>query len=342
MKAQSKQAAAPREQPRGIDSQMDRLARHLARDPGCSSNYGAQCERMQVLGHTSRKCPKCDGLGFREVDKKELAERAVRLYRCTDPDEAAQLRERLSHESTCQTCRGTGYIEGSKVKGERKPFFTTKRCFKCKGCGEVMNEDLEDVCQRCMGEMCVVTVTVQETGCSKGGKAPRREPDDADDFGGDTTAPRNAGAPAGGPTYSDGVWRELTYGADINEAEFLEHGSMSRLLVRLQKHDEVSAEVLKAYLGPEGDRWGPTKWGRHFVVWPLTKPGAQLAREAAQRSKAGHGFLLTPMQLLASERDAEQKTGVPNMRRRHLINQAELVSRGLVEAAKAALREVLK
>src|SRR6185312_2120368 len=69
---------------------------------------------------------------------------------------------RLDGES-CGKCLGSG----SASLGIPDSVWNTISCWRCRGSGEVPDEDAQDVCPVCDGEGCTVPVTVRETGSSK-------------------------------------------------------------------------------------------------------------------------------------------------------------------------------
>lgn len=295
-----------------------RVARYLA-ESGGRSNYRTMCEVALDRTHTSIKCRVCQGLGFRELSTDELSLRMQRIFREDDAKHRAELREQLSRETTCRACGGGGYMTQKRadMAHAMHSMYTTVRCGPCKGCGETIHPNDEsaergDTCLRCLGDTYIVPVTVKPQGSSKHGKAARREDDEDDRVQGTAT---NA----------------------VDEEAMVERGLVARQLDTLRRSDALAATALASYFGIDGDRWGQHKWGRLFALWQHTSAGTVIARESSEKSKAGHGFLLAPLDLIASERDAELRASVRNPRRRALLARADVEARSLLRRMNTAL-----
>jgi hypothetical protein len=278
------------------------------------SSYGAMCERLEAASYTSVTCVKCGGSGVREMSRDELTRRYAAIVGAKPFDRHLH-GEALSRDSTCQRCNGSGVVAGKRFRYTSDiHFHTTRRCARCKGTMEVLTKtshEVQDVCQRCMGAGCMVPVTAKSTGNSKKGKPPKRTPMSAAD-----AAMVAADAPVG---------------ASIDEDALLERAKVGRIADALRAKSAVAAQVLRAYYGPEGDRWGAHRWGRIFVVWPLTKPGQKLAEICGGALSLG---------ALASVRENEERALVPRSHIRRLMHDAAEAARHLVEHAEAALAEV--
>jgi hypothetical protein len=295
----------------------NRIARYLS-EPGSSSNYLTMCEVSLSVTHTSVRCRACEGLGFRDLSKDELALRMQRIAREDDAQKRAELRDQLGHETTCRACRGSGYTTQKRadIAHAMDSMFTTVRCGRCKGCGEAMpptdaGAERGDVCLKCVGETCLVPVTVKPKGSSKSGKAPRREAEDDE--------------------------LEAMPSRSVDEEALVERGLVARQLDALRHSDPLAAAAVESYFGLEGDRWGQHKWGRLFALWQHTSAGKQLSKESAERSRAGHGYLLAPLDLIAAERDAELRASVRSARRRALLARADVDARHLLRRMQAAI-----
>jgi hypothetical protein len=327
-----------------------------------SSNFGAMCEVMAgsiQLGHSSVKCRACDGLGYRELSVEDLQRRARRVAeaqleladaeKIQDSDlrtrrrgEATEnlkkTRAALSRESDCIVCKGVGYTDPTRSDRATAmhSLFTTVWCATCRGCGEPVgpmvkleanartyrfyplnptddSAERQDRCERCDGTAYLVPVTVRSTGSSKGGKAPSRSEAGGADEASDGTVLREGEA---APSWAD-------------EDDLAERGRVSRALEAIRRDKPDVAAALEAYYGPEGDKWGPHKWGRMFALWPLTQAGRKLAELGASRSKGGHGWLIAPIDLISNERDTDSRSDVRDPGRRALIGQADKQAREL-------------
>jgi len=162
-------------------------------------------------------------------------------------------------------------------------------------------------------------ITVRDTGSSKKGKPPPLE-------GGDDDVDVSRGA----------SW--------LDEEAILEHGRTGRIVHAIKQHSPELAYAIEVYHSADGDRWGGHKWGREFALWPLTEAGRQIAKQAANRSLKGFEHLMAPLDLIATERAAEARSGAPNRARQALLRkadaQAKILLRRMSEAyaeAKAAL-----
>lgn len=285
------------------------------------SNYLTMCEVAVKVSHASVQCRACEGYGYRELSTDELTLRANKIARETDTNHLAQLREQLNRESTCRVCRGVGYITQKRADraAAMDSMFTTVRCGRCKGCGETLypndaSAEVGDVCLACGGECSFVPVTVKESGSSKKGKAPSREPSDGDDD--------DAG---------------VAVSSWLDEDAAVEQGRVGREFEALREQDPEVAAAIESYYGLDGDIWGKHKWGRIFSLWQHTAAGKRLAQESAERSHLGHGFLIKPLELIASERDAELRAAEKTSRRRALIARADSEARQLFQRMQSCL-----
>lgn len=316
------------------------------------TNYGTMCERLAVMQYRSRRCRVCKGTpGVRELTGPEMELRWQRLHlldeeidkarRILDDDKRLQrlgnlyeerrnLGRSLCDETKCPGCEGTGFTNPTRAHRGKAgdSMFTTVRCGRCRGCGEpqvvVVRGGLHvvaevarieptdasaerlDRCPRCRGATYVVPVTVRETGSSKHGKAPRREGGPDDDA---TTA-------AVAPTW-------------VDEDDLVERGRVSRQLDELRRTDPAIASAVDDWNSPEADRWARHRWGRIFVLYASTPSGARLAEMGAKRSSQAHDLQLSPLALIATEREAEERGTSPNPRRRALLDRAALEARAL-------------
>lgn len=193
---------------------------------------------------------------------------------------------------------------------EADRIFTTVRCGRCLGCGEVMNEEAEDVCPRCKGDCCVVPQTVRETGSSKKGKLPPGATNVADDAAAAWLPPE--------PDAEDEASAE-------QRAETLE------VLQEVAAADPEAAEAAAMYQGPYGDKWAAHHWGRTFVLWPMTAGGAAISDlylDLKRRELRGAGHhLMLPLDRIAAAREEESHTKTPNMMLRTLITKADREAR---------------
>ena len=274
-----------------------------------TSNFMAMCEVAADQATKSAKCRACKGLGFAKGDPFKIAMWQAELGKSgVSPERRDALRAKLHQESQCRPCRGTGYRTTSAKREPFDPTWTTARCERCKGCGEVMNEDTEDVCPRCLGDMCVVPATVKRTGSSKKGRLPPGATAMTDSDGNLTPG---------------GVWTseqsDLLAERDVYE-EQLDELIRTRAIVKAV--DPAILDAVKAWEGPDGMKWAPTKWGRAFALWPLTDAGKRVFREAAENSRQKSGFLRRPIDVIAEVRESESRADVPSIRYASLFRQA--------------------
>lgn len=320
------------------------------------SNFSVMCERaaLSVHKHASVKCRACEGQGFRVLTpddlvawRRRIAEVAKKLEEEKDSERRDELIERqdeirkqMSKASTCTACDGSGYTTAKNIDraSAMDSMFTTVRCSSCQATGvdrrrsAVARLLLGDGCERCRprdelgqplddgpGPGFIVPVSVKEKGSSKSGKPPKREP------GGDDGAE---------PT------NDVVAASWVDEDKLAERGRVSRLLEAIRRDDPEVAEALAVFNGADGDKWGGHKWGRLFALWQCVPAGKQLAKDGAARSKGGHGWLIGSTDLIAGEREAEQRATEPNRHRRALIGQADREARALKARMDQKLRAV--
>jgi hypothetical protein len=53
---------------------------------------------------------------------------------------------------------------------------------------------------------------------------------------------------------------------------------VSKVLRKLERIDKTAGEVLQAFYGDAGSRWGRTPYGRLFAIWPMTPAGDELVK----------------------------------------------------------------
>lgn len=112
------------------------------------------------------------------------------------------------------------------------------------------------------------------------------------------------------------------------------HGELDHVMDRMRQNDSVAALALVLYLGPAGNRWGHHEQGRMFALWPLTKPGGQLARESIERSQAEHDHTPDPHEAILTELKGEASAAQMNPRRRALLDNARDAAQHLLERAR--------
>lgn len=74
---------------------------------------------------------------------------------------------------------------------------------------------------------------------------------------------------------------------------------ISRFVARVRAQDGLAADVLGAYYGDAGARWGRTPHGRIFALFPLTEGGRELLRRARKRTKTSDQGLSAADELAA-------------------------------------------
>lgn len=324
---------------------MDRFAEHLARGaPGEGSSYDAMCDVVSHTGHVSKRCGACKGKGYRDVAGPVLEQWKAKIASETSPARRDSLRRDLSDLSTCHVCSGSGEThheisrqrtlcdgcDGAGCKrcghsgevslGPIDSTWTTTRCPKCRGGGEFLDEDAQDVCPLCRGKTYVIACTVREKGSSKKGRLPPGM------LPADDVIPASAAGAIGPESPSE--W---------TEEELAEFAAMARVRDRIRARSGEAADALETYFGAEGDRWGKHHWGRAFALWPHTDAGRALVADARRSSKLGSAYLLRPIDVLAAERIAEGEATVSNLRRRALIAAAKDQARAVLGYAEALL-----
>jgi hypothetical protein len=333
-------------------------------DTAIGSNYGEMAERaaLDVRRHSSVKCRACNGEGFLILDERERniwkrrIEEAEKRYlqvkaeiskalldgRAIDPqkeldaaaDRIAAQREGMCKASDCKVCATSGYVTARRadMAHAMDEMFTTVRCSRCRATGTARVGYLQPAtttenakfqefgycCDRCGGAAYIIPVTAKEQGSSKGGKPPKfHRKADPDDFGDGTNV---------APSF-------------INEDLLAERGRTSRVLEAIRRSNPKVYAAMSHYNGPDGDRWGAHRYGRIFALWQDTAAGRQLAELGANRSKGGHGHLIPPLDLIATERETEFQNPNQDPRRRALIGQADRQARELHRSMLDAQRD---
>ncbi len=110
--------------------------------------------------------------------------------------------------------------------------------------------------------------------------------------------------------------------------------TMSRVIKAVACTKTVLASVLRAYYGDQGARWGLTKNGRIFAVYPLTVAGQRLLKMSRRRSEA-RDDVLQDAEVLGVEQELQRMQ--PNDIRRLLLDRADREARVLhAEAVRVA------
>lgn len=102
--------------------------------------------------------------------------------------------------------------------------------------------------------------------------------------------------------------------------------TVSRVIRAVAETSPVLASVLRAYYGDQGARWGLTKNGRIFSVYPLTKAGRRLL-ETSRRKSESRDAVLHDDEVLGVEQELQRAQ--PNDLRRLLLTRADMEARGL-------------
>jgi hypothetical protein len=265
------------------------------------------------------RCPRCDGYGKTVAPGTQIARTACDSCRGTGHDRDGE---------TCQKCQGRRVAS----LGIPDSCWNTVSCWRCRGSGEVFNEDAQDVCPVCAGDKCTVPITCRETGNSKKGRLPPgAEPADDTDHGssaGSVSVPDDFQDDAADPD-----------GDDDTERDALLDGRLSvalGLLEDLRETDPAALAALEAYYGPDGDHYAKAdRWGRGHALWPLTAGGKALLAVTRE-----HGGTSRPLAALAAMRAAEAETPVKNIAWQAHMRGAVAESREILERARKALSEV--
>jgi hypothetical protein len=283
------------------------------------SNYLEMCRGL-AREEVTAPCQKCDGTGIRLLSKQRMAEYRRRLAISDNP---VRIREHMMEEATCMPCNGSGVVLRVSRFVRPDSMFAT---VACPVCSEWSTPEAKR-CPHpdCRGSGYVVPVTVRPTGSSRKGFVPRSALTfgSGDDFG------------ASG----------LGLGEQIATTNRLNLDALSKtgeIVEVIRAEDGDAARALERVHGPEGERWSKTRWGRGFSVWDLTAPGKRFAEEAAKGSKAGSGYLLSPLERIAQVRQDEAKTKVPNLRWRALIRRTDGAARELLARVDTLLLKVTR
>lgn len=347
---------------RVLPEHEQRIAEHLAHDGErstdelTSSNYEAMCEAVSEAGIVSKQCRECHGLGFRELGPKAKAKWDHKIASADSIRKRDEYRRDRFEETICKGCGGSGYIvterrrqaspcedcggipgrrckrclgRGQVFLGEIDYRGVTTRCGRCRGCGEVFDENLQDVCQLCRGKSYTIPCTAFETGCSKKGKLPPGYE------GGSHHETDAVGAGAAGGSICRG-----------DEDEIATLGAGSQLLERVRRIDPIAALGLETFLGPVGDYWAGTQWGRGFSLWCHTDSGRELVRLARARPShedlafRGAAHLARPDFILEAVRREHLKKKVVDLVVGDLIRKTDTEHRELLARGRRLLAEV--
>jgi hypothetical protein len=265
------------------------------------------------------RCPRCDGYGRTVAPGTRVVREGC--DRCGGSGKTGG--------KTCQKCQGRRVAS----LGIPDSCWNTISCWRCRGSGEVLDEDAQDVCPVCAGEKCTLPITVRSTGCSKKGRLPPGyEPADDVDHG------SSAGSVSVPDDFQDDADAAEPEGEDDAEDRLLD----ARLSVALgllevmRETDPTSLAVLEAYYGPDGDHYAKAdRWGRGHALWPLTAGGKALLAVIRE-----HGGTSRPLAALAAMRAAEAETGVKNIAWQSHMRAAVAESREILERARKALSGV--
>ena len=166
----------------------DRIGYFLARggtpEGSGGSVFGIMCERAENYAHASvrcracskvevngervpnpfpgftpdgRDCRTCGGTAYMKPTRADMVWSSP-CFQCNRKDDG-------SKDPDCGACRGLGRI----WRGPPDPMWNTVKCTKCRGTGEVLDEDHQDECPRCApwgSRGHTVPLTVRSTGRS--------------------------------------------------------------------------------------------------------------------------------------------------------------------------------
>jgi len=295
--------------------QLQEYFAHHETSSAQSSNYLEMCRALARV-EVSETCQRCEGTGIRPLSKAQMN---IWRRQIAKSDNPTKLRDQMIQSTHCPDCNGTAVVLKMSRFVAPDSMFNTVACPVDRG-----------VAQRpcphpdCDGG-CIIPITVREMGSSRSGYLPRTALafGSSDDFGASGLA----------------LGEQIVAKDNLDLDELAKTGEVVDLV---RARDAQAANALARFHGPEGDKWARTKWGRAFSVWDLTSPGRRFAEEAARASKAGSGFLLNPLDRLASVRLAEATTKVPNVRWRAFIKRTDTEARELLARADALLVEVTR
>lgn len=117
------------------------------------------------------------------------------------------------------------------------------------------------------------------------------------------------------------------------------YATMSRVIKAVAEASSLLACTLRAYYGDQGARWGLTKNGRIFAVYPLTKAGQRLLEVSRRRSES-RDTVLRDDEVLGVEQELQRAQ--PNDMRRLLLDKADREARVLHADALHAADVVLQ
>lgn len=122
-------------------------------------------------------------------------------------------------------------------------------------------------------------------------------------------------------------------------ATLVRFATVSRVVRAVADMSAALAGALRAYYGDQGARWGLTKNGRIFAVYPLTKAGQRLV-EASRRRSESRDAVLREDEVLGVEQELQRQQ--PNDLRRLLLDRADREARVLHANALRAADEVCR
>jgi hypothetical protein len=253
------------------------------------SVFGAMCERMQRDGANSKRCPKCHGEGV--LNEGGFASRTKK-----DDDQA---RRNVKAGGWCEACNGTGAVPAER--GKHPPCRTgTIACPPCSGTG-------------------IAGLKRHRKGPLRGKRARRR----AEIL--ESAAPcmrcRATGVIEVDPAFGTDDGAYIVPGP--NDEALTRYGVISRRVAILSRRDPRLVEVLRAYYGDAGSRWGRERQGRIFAVYPLTRAGKSLLRLGGKAQ--GNAASLRDSERLGVESELEKTQ--PKEQRRALLDAADRQAR---------------
>jgi hypothetical protein len=311
----------------------ERIAQHVA-GVGAESNYEVMCLEVARRRTESRvDCPECDGLGFRAVSSAELAAFEARMAKKQEDGAGWKTlkdeRWRFNRESVCRPCKGTGRILAQRAEALRPDsLFNTVGCDNCRGSNKTVQfgksqgassgqvfppkqrtPKAAETCPVCLGDSYHVPITVR----------PRSK-----------------------------AFEPLDYPEELRDVPVRPQRSRledrpdtevpSDVLAWVKANDMLAAAAIHALLGPFGDQWAQTTWGRRFALWPLTEAGQKLAEESKFKPADGDWFT-QQLDVLRDARMSVVQEDNPSPRVRALIGLADSQARALEQRAEQALLE---
>lgn len=210
----------------------------------------------------------------------------------------------------CTQCRGRGFLEDADISP------AMRRCSPCEGPASHEPGRQKRACPWCWKGSGEVREGCWCRRCNGTGFMPIREK-------------RSRAALTVRPKSHHGGGN----GFEVDDTALRKFAKMSRRISELYEKDREALNILAAYYGQVGLRYGRTKRGRIMAVYALTLCGQRLVKRG-QKFGFENGEALMAYQIIENEVEANGLKPLPQ--RTELINKADEQARVLLRKACAA------